>query len=102
MTSIPTADLMLVAAQHAAASSWAAVAVVVLSVLLGTVVLIVWSRRDGSDGDWDQDPGGGPGGGGPPDAPGPAGPICWPEFERQFAEYVAGAGCRRDKSPAHR
>ncbi len=50
-------------------------------------------RRDGADGE--SGPGGGghgPGRGGP-GGPSPEGgdPVWWPEFERQFADYVASA-----------
>jgi hypothetical protein len=68
------------------------------------VVLILWRvfRRGDTDGD---DPG--PGGGGPgwrrrpgPRKPPPNDPVCWPEFERQFAEHVASLGARdRASSP---
>jgi hypothetical protein len=47
-------------------------------------------RHDGEDGDFGPGGGGrGPGNGGP-DGPQPAGgdPLWWPEFERQFADYV--------------
>jgi hypothetical protein len=60
-----------------------------------SVMLILWRvfRFGGADGD---DPG--PGGDGPgwrrrrrPRKPPPDDPVCWPEFERQFAEHVASA-----------
>jgi hypothetical protein len=64
-----------------------------LGVLLALTVVLTrppTDRQDGAEGD--SGPGGGgrgPGRGGR-DGPPPAGgdPICWPEFERQFADYV--------------
>jgi hypothetical protein len=43
-------------------------------------------HADGSDGGW----------GAPrrPRRPPPVGPVCWADFERQFAAYVAGSGGR--------
>jgi hypothetical protein len=66
--------------------------VVIVSLQL-VVGLILWRvfRYGGPD---DDDPG--RGGDGPgwgrrrPRKPPPDQPVCWPEFERQFAEYVAG------------
>jgi Mg/Co/Ni transporter MgtE len=66
---------------------------VLTGLLVGIVVVLVvfvtvvawWARRGGPD-----DPGdGGGGGGGRPPPPDPPGPAWWPEFERDFAEYVA-------------
>ena len=66
------------------------------------LMLILWRvfRRGGTDGD---DPGSG--GDGPgwrrrrrPRTPPPDGPVCWPEFERQFAEHVAAVGARERAS----
>ena len=55
--------------------------------------MFMWGGTDGDDS--------GPGGGGPgwrrrrrPRRPPPHDPVCWPEFERQFAEYVAASGRR--------
>jgi hypothetical protein len=59
-----------------------------------TVMLIVtagrYERGDGRDGDPGPEGGGGGPGGGGPDHPRPSGedPVWWPEFERQFADYV--------------
>jgi hypothetical protein len=74
-----------------------AIALVVGLCLVGVLItLIVMSiqpptdRRDGPDGDSGSGGGGhGPRGGGP-EGPEPAGhdPEWWPDFERQFAEYV--------------
>jgi hypothetical protein len=105
MTLVPPADLLLVAAQRAEATpAWEGAVPVAVSVLVAvvvlisvpclTVALIVWLTSDGPDGGPGQDLGGGPGGDRPPDAPGPPGPICWPDFEREFAEYVATVSTR--------
>src|SRR3954466_15102660 len=59
---------------------------IVMVLVLFVAVVAWWARRGGSD---DPDDGGGGGGGDPPD-PGPSGPPWWPEFEREFAEHVAG------------
>jgi hypothetical protein len=83
---------------HGAMSGGAVAPAVMLGLcLLGllivmTVMLIQLptDRRDGTDGDWGSGGGGpGPKGGGP-GGPHPTGddPEWWPEFERQFAEYV--------------
>jgi hypothetical protein len=64
-----------------------------IGVLLALMVVLTrppTDRQDGADGD--SGPGGGgrgPGRGGR-DGPPPAGgdPVWWPEFERQFADYV--------------
>jgi hypothetical protein len=71
--------------------------VLMLGVCLGGLVVTLIAlftepppdRRDGGEGDSGPGGGGGPGRGGP-DHPGPGGgdPTWWPEFERQFAEYV--------------
>ena len=56
-------------------------------------------RADTGDDDEPGSDGGGPGRrrGPAPRRPPPDGPVCWPEFERQFSEYVAerrGASAR--------
>ena len=72
---------------------------VAVAVMVGLCVLITWimvftepptDRRDGRDGDSGPGGGGRGPGGGRPDGPHPAGgdPVWWPEFERQFADYV--------------
>ena len=68
-------------------------AAVVLFAGLAVGGMVVWwvIRRSDSD---EQDGGSGGGGGlrrghDKPRTPPPAGPVCWPEFERQFAEYVS-------------
>lgn len=73
--------------------------------LLG-VLLAGFSRRDGDD-DADGESDGGGGGGRrrppPPEAPPGTGPVDWPEFERQFAEFVAygrrAPGAARERCP---
>jgi hypothetical protein len=70
-------------------------ALTALAVLHVTMGVIAWRLfRTRGSGDDDQDGGGGGGGGqrrrrDPRRPPPPPDPICWPEFERQFAEYVA-------------
>jgi hypothetical protein len=81
---------------------------------LGAGGVLVWWMFRRSDSD-EQDGGSGGGGGlrrgqDKPRTPPPAGPVCWPEFERQFAEYVAhskqhtaardDAGPGSDRSPS--
>jgi hypothetical protein len=60
--------------------------------LLVGVLLAGIGRRDGED-DADGESDGGGGGGRrrppPPEAPPGTGPVDWPEFERQFADFVA-------------
>jgi hypothetical protein len=60
-------------------------------VLVALFWLMIRRRNSGPS---DPGPGDGGGGGGlrkgdRPKSPSPVGPVCWPEFERQFAEYVA-------------
>ena len=78
------------AAHGASTSGVVPVALMVGLCLLGVVVTLIMlfgqpptERQDGADGD------SGPGGGGP-GGPSPEGgePVWWPEFERQFADYV--------------
>jgi hypothetical protein len=81
----------------------------VVGVLAAMIVLELWGmlilRRifmpdDGDDPGSDGD---GPGwrrrG---PRTPPPDAPVCWPEFERQFAEYVAALGARASGVPHDR
>ena len=81
--------------------------VLMLGVCLGGLVVTLIAlftepapdRRDSGEGDSGPGGGGGPGRGGP-DHPGPGGgdPAWWPEFERQFAEYITSelpVGARR-------
>jgi hypothetical protein len=90
--------VMLIAVAQAHPGSpdlWATVIVIVA--LLGMPVLSVWFLWRGEDGPDDSGPdGGGGGGGGPPrdTPPPPDGPAWWPEFEREFAAYVAAVGSR--------
>ena len=82
-----------------------AVGIVVL-VAIATLeigVMIAFSRIGRSGGsDDDQDEGGDdPGWGrGSPRTPPPDAPVCWPEFERQFAEHVAAIAERERQAPA--
>ena len=75
------------------------IVVLVTMAALELAVLIAFSRigrsyEPGSDDDQDED---GPGwrrdG---PRTPPPDSPVCWPEFEREFAEYVKGLEARRE------
>ncbi len=87
-------------AAHGASAGVAPVALKVGLCLLGVLFTLIvmfgqppTDRRDGADGE--SGPGGGghgPGRGGP-GGPSPEGgdPVWWPEFERQFADYVASA-----------
>ena len=64
--------------------------------------MIVFSRigRGGSGDDQDQggdDPGWRRDG---PRTPPPDAPVCWPDFERQFAEHVAALAERERQTPA--
>ena len=66
-------------------------------------LLFIWliallSRRRGSDETDDSDGGGGLSTRRPPRRPPPVGPVDWPDFERQFAAYVAG---RPERSATH-
>jgi hypothetical protein len=83
--------LIALAHQSAGHDVWATV-IVVVSLLAMPVfsVWFLWRHDDGPD-DSDGGGGGGPGGGGPPPDPPtpPDGPAWWPEFEREFADYVA-------------
>ena len=77
-------------------------AVIVASIVVTTATLHLWTQGDGG-GDVGSGPRGAHGGGGPrrrqPDAPhhggGGSSPTWWPEFERQFALYVAE--CEREQ-----
>ena len=69
-------------------------------------IMILWrvvESRGGEDGG--DDPGSEGGGPGwrrrrrPPNPP-PGGPVCWAEFERQFAEHVEALGAREGASCA--
>jgi len=65
-----------------------------IGLAIPTVVLLwMWlrnelSKRRGSDDSDGSDEGGGGGGRRPPPGPPPVGPVSWPEFEREFADYV--------------
>ena len=71
-------------------------AVIAASIIVITVTIHLWTL-EGDGGESDRGQPGDDGGGGPrrrrPDAPQHGGgsddPICWPEFERQVAFYVA-------------
>ena len=85
---------VLVLTQAAGGGRPAPLAVWVLFVLVAVGLALLAIRRSrGRDDDDGQ--GRGPGGGGPrrpgpkePDSP-CGEPVCWPEFERQFAGYIA-------------
>ena len=78
--------------------------VLVVLVILGLTLAILASRSGGGGDDPDDD-GRGPGGRGPqlprPPDDGPAldEPDWWPEFERNFANYVAEGRNRSGRSP---
>ena len=73
------------AAGHAAL--WPAV-VLAATLVLMLAISLWWLRRGDDD---DQDEGWGWGGGGSEGSPRePSDPAWWPEFEREFAAYVAG------------
>jgi hypothetical protein len=91
--------LLLYLAAHAERSSEGMTVVAVLAVIaaLQLGVMLILRRVFRPDDADDDDPGSG--GGGPgwrrrrrPRKPPPDGPVCWPEFERQFAEHVAALG----------
>jgi hypothetical protein len=72
-----------------------------VAVLAGVLRAGIGRRRGEDDTDGESDGGGGGGGGRrrpPPQAPPGGGPVDWPEFERQFAEFVARG--RRPPAPA--
>ena len=91
----PAVTLYFVVSSHHAPDS---TAMAILAAMFGLqlaimVILRLIFRSDDADGD---DPGSGgddPGWGRDrgPRTPPPEGPVCWPEFERQFAEYVAAS-----------
>jgi hypothetical protein len=65
---------------------WVTAVVVAGAVLVVLMIVVVtWRAEPGGPDDSD----GGGGGGGPP--PPPPGPVSWPDFERDFADYVAAA-----------
>ena len=87
-------SLIALAHQSTGPAVWAnVIAVVTLLAMPAFSVWFLWRHED--DGPDDSGPdGGGPGGGGgpPPDPPPTPDPAWWPEFEREFAEYVANVG----------
>ena len=85
-----TAPALGVVHHHAAARppDWMPPVAAVIIVFASMLVLLAWIRWDGPD-EPGPDRGGGGGGVRPPEGPSPDGPPWWPEFERQFAEYVA-------------
>jgi hypothetical protein len=70
-----------------------AVVAAAASLLLLVGVLLAGIGRRGGEDDPDGESDGGGGGGRrrppPPEAPRGTGPVDWPEFERQFADFVA-------------
>lgn len=82
--------LLSAGSDQASSDGW--VAGVVAGCLLAAVVVSAWWYRHHPPDDSD---GGGGSGGPPPEPPPPEpppsdGPSWWPEFEREFAAYVAG------------
>ena len=86
----------------------AAVAIAIASCVLAFAVLVALvvtaarqQRTDWGDGDSGPEDGGGGPGGGRPGGPRPSGddPVWWPEFERQFAEYMTSDIRRQARSP---
>jgi hypothetical protein len=68
----------------------AAVIAIVIGAVLTLAIVLLWLHMGNSGpgpGDSDDDSGGG--GRRPPEPPPPADPGWWPEFERDFAAYVA-------------
>jgi hypothetical protein len=82
-------------AQTASSDGWVVI-VVLGGCFLAIAGLTAWlykhDRPDDSGGD-------GGSGGPPPEPPPPDGPTWWPEFEREFAAYVAGKH-ENEKRPA--
>jgi hypothetical protein len=99
----PALMLYFVASSHHAPDT-SAVAILAAMFGLQLAIMLVLRRifrPDGGDGD---DPGSGgddPGWGRDrgPRTPPPEGPVCWPEFERQFADYVAAQGFSEPERP---
>ena len=77
------------------------IAILVAIATLELAVMIAFSRigRRNDPGDDDQDDDGPGWGRDEPRTPPPDSPVSWPEFEREFAEYVAGLETRRDVRP---
>lgn len=108
VTGLATPLVLRSVARGAGASASVAIAVSAVIALVALASFIVWlyvwavrqSQLRGDAGDGDVD--GGDGGGGqrrnPPSPTGPAGgdPAWWPDFERQFASYVAGRRAQQE------
>jgi hypothetical protein len=83
-------------AAHGGSTPGAVAVGLMLAVCLAGLVIAVIAlfsepppdRRDGGEGDSGPGGGGGPGGGAPDGPLGGTDPDWWPEFERQFAEYI--------------
>jgi hypothetical protein len=89
-------------AEPRASAGTLGIVILVAIATLELAVMIAVSRigrpydpGDDADGD-DDDPGWGRDG---PRTPPPDAPVSWPDFEREFAEYVAALGTRRDVRP---
>ncbi len=88
--------------RHPIAVLWAPTIVAIAMPLIALALL--WLRRGEGPDDSDDGGGGGGGGRGPsaPRRPPPAGPVWWPEFERQFADHVARLAERRRSTTPRR
>jgi len=87
----PSAIAVFLVQRSSEPLSVGAAAILFGGLMVGGMVIWWLIRRSDSD---EQDGGSGGGGGlrrghDKPRTPPPAGPVCWPEFERQFADYVA-------------
>lgn len=89
--------------QPTAQAIWLVIAAAGSTALLAGLIIWLLVRTGRSGGSDDDDGGGGGGGTGrrPPRGPQPGGADWWPEFERQFAAYVAhrsAIGRRHDRT----
>lgn len=94
-SSLALVVLMVEQAQHQAQAWQALLALCVIHLLMGVMAWRLFRPRGSDDGGPDSG-----GGGGPrreddrPRRPPPGPTVCWPEFERQFAAYVARSSHR--------
>jgi hypothetical protein len=84
---------------HESHPVWATV-VLVFCVLIWPALAIWFLRRYDEPDDTSEDDGGS--GGRAPEPPAPDGPVWWPEFERDFAAYVAAVAGAGTTDPAPR